>query len=171
MKDLPWLPWLLVAISIGAFWILRRRAPAVAYGLLGLVIGGLLGHHVARGTMVPQVVGQWGLVGMLAFGAFGLAAHKPTASPRFLLVATAGSLLVGLLVVGTTWTVMKQWTCVFYDPPTRRWCAGVDLFMGISGAVTLEAAAGAILVVILFGSSALRARTHVMSSGWRSPDW
>ncbi len=167
-SNLAWLPWLLVAITVVGAWYLRRRAPAVALGLAGALIGGFIGHHIAHEGRVPSHVSGLAVIGLLVFGVIGLVFDPaPASAHRFR--ATGLALVGGAIAVAMTWTVMHNYTCYYYDPPTRRWCGGVDLFYGISGKVTMEVAVGAFVLVCLFLASALKAE-ETLTDPWFQDD-
>ena len=166
-KDLPWLaPSLIVCSLAGAlyFW---RRAPAVALGLLGGVLGGIVGYRSAHGVSVPAYVAGRAFWGMLVVGIAG-AFIPPRASPRYLWRGTVLSVPFGMLAVSLTFVVMRAWTCTDYDPATRAWCAGVDLFMGISGVVTFCVGVCALALFGLFVVSASRAEVVETAAWWAS---
>ena len=156
VKNLPWLAPALIVCSLAGALYLRRRAPAVALGLLGGVLAGFIGHRSAHGVSVPAYVIERAFWGLLVLGIAG-ALIPPRASPRYLWRAAALSVPFGMLAVSLTFFVMRAWTCTDYDPATRVWCAGVDLFMGISGVVTLCVGVCALVLVGLFVVSASRA--------------
>ena len=143
-------------MAIAGTWFFRRRAPAVALGLVGAVIGGFIGHHATAGDQVPAAVAEGALVWIFGLGLFGLVI-TPNATRTHLVRAAGFALVGGAIAVRITWTLMLVYTCDAYDPPTRRWCGGIDLFYGTSGIVTMAVGAGAVIIVLLFLLSALRA--------------
>jgi hypothetical protein len=155
MKDLPWLPWLLLGATIVVCLFFRRRAPAVALGLLGGIVGGVVGFITSGGTEVPTYVATFALLGLVPLGLIGLA-FMPRASARFLLLAGVFFLAAAPIAGWITWIVMHYWTCYAYDPPDRRWCGGADVFGGTSGVVTATA------VLIMFALAGL-----LLCSAWR----
>ncbi len=157
MKDLPWLPWVILGVTVAVALYYRRRAPAVTIGLLGGIVGGVWGHIIADGTEVPSEVAGLALVFLFVSGLFGLG-FKPLASRRFLRFSALLFLALAPVVGWMTWVVMKYSTCYAYDPPDRRWCGGIDLFEGTSGLVTAEA-----VLIMLFLSGLL------LLSAWRVP--
>lgn len=148
-----WLAWLAGAV-IGAI-ALRRRAPAVALGLAGAVLGGAIGLAGADGRSVPEQVAEYALLGLLlgcVFGSF----VQPTATVRFLLQGAAITTLATAPVAALTWNTMRE-RCPSYDPATDRFCAGIDLFYGISGVVLGAVIIGAVILTGSFLVSAWRA--------------
>ena len=156
MSDLPWLPPALIIGSLVVAAYFARRAPAVSLALVGGVIGGYLGYRSSNAIAVPSDVAEYMVLGILVSGVAGLFI-RPGASARFLWWASLGGALVGMLAVLATWIVMHVWTCFAYDPPSRQWCDGTDMFMGTSGVVTALAAMSAFIIVGLFMVSAWRA--------------
>lgn len=149
-----WLAWLAGAV-IGAI-ALRRRAPAVALGLTGAVLGGAVGLAGAGGRSVPEQVAEYALLGLLlgcVLGSF----VRPTATVRFLLRGAAVTALATAPVAALTWNAMRE-RCPSYDPATDRFCAGIDLFQGISGIVLGAVIMSAVILTGSFLVSAWRVR-------------
>jgi hypothetical protein len=154
MFDLVWLSWLAGA-AIGAI-ALRRRAPAVAFGLVGAVVGGVLGSTGADGRSVPGQAAEVAALGLFLGCALG-SIVPPSASVRFLLGGAAFTVFAVAPVVGAfTWVGMRE-RCPSYDPATDRFCAGVDMFYGISGVVLGAVIVGAAIVTGAFLVCAWRA--------------
>lgn len=153
MFDLMCLAWLVGAV-IGAI-VLRRRAPAVALGLVGGVVGGAVGLAGADGRSVPEQVAEYATLGLLlgcVLGSF----VRPRATVGFLLRGAAIIALVVAPIAGTiTWNAMRG-RCTSYDPAPDRFCAGVDMFYGISGVVLGAVVGGAAIVTGAFLVSAWR---------------
>lgn len=149
-----WLVWLVCAV-IGAI-ALRRRAPAVALGLVGAVVGAVLGSEWADGRSVPGQGAELAVLGMFlgcVLGSF----VPPSASVRFLLGGAAFTVFVVAPVAGAfTWVGMRE-RCPSYDPATDRFCAGVDMFYGISGVVLGAVIVAAAIVTGAFLVCAWRA--------------
>ena len=164
MFDLMWLAWLVGAV-IGAI-SLRRRAPAVALGLLGAVVGGAVGLAGADGRSVPERVAESATLGLLLgclLGSF----VRPTAPVGFLLKGAAITAFVVAPVAGAiTWNAMRG-RCTQYDPATDRFCAGVDMFYGISGVVLGAVIINAVILTVAFLVGAWRAHraTRLVEAG------
>jgi hypothetical protein len=157
----------LIVCSLVVAAYFSRRAPAVSLALVGGVLGGYLGYRSSNAIAVPMDVAEYMVLGILVCGIAGLFI-RPRASARYLWWASLGAALVGMLVVLGTWIVMHVWTCFAYDPPSRRWCDGTDMFMGTSGIVTAYTAMSAFIIVGLFMVSARRAervRTSELETG------
>lgn len=154
MFDLVWLSWLAGA-AIGAI-ALRRQAPAVAFGLVGAVVGGVLGWAGADGRSVPGLAAEVAALGLFLCCVLG-SFVPPSGSVRFLLGGAAFTVFVFAPVVGAfTWVGMRE-RCPSYDPATDRFCAGVDMFYGISGVVLGAVIVGAAIVTGAFLVCAWRA--------------
>ena len=148
--------WLVGAV-IGAI-ALRRRAPAVALGLVGAVVGGVVGLAGADGRSVPEQVAECATLGLFlgcVLGSF----VRPAASVGSLLRGAAITAFGAAPVAGAiTWNAMRE-RCTSYDPAPDRFCAGVDMFYGISGVVLGAVIVGAAIVTGAFLVCAWRAHT------------
>ena len=160
MRNLPqvlWLPWLLFAATIGLGLFFRRRAPAVALGLLGALVGGLVEVH---GNVDPTTWADVPLVGLLVLGVVGLV-FTPRASPRFLMGASGIALVGGAVAVAVNLSFFG-WACPSSGFPLglemryRHWCNGVsDAIPVVRSTFFVIAAAG--ILAVLFLVSAWRA--------------
>lgn len=150
MNNLPWVawvPWSLILFAVGLAWWLRRRAPAVALGLLGAVVGEFIG--APWGAVHPGGA----FTGFLLLGAVGLLVFTPGAGVPFLIRAAVVSVLAGLAGFALTGGFLR-WACPAWaeaiEPRNRSWC-----FEGgpISFFVLFMAAA----VALMFACSAVQA--------------
>lgn len=151
--------WVVMAIAGAVFF--TRRAPAVALGLAGALAGGVVGFALAGGEAIPEVVARWAVIGLVGFGVLG-SFSAPRASSRFLSLAALGATLSAPLLAMFTWSQMRA-RCHAYDPAASRFCAGIDLYFGISGVVMFYLGVGLAVLVILLLVSAWRSRVHARS--------
>jgi hypothetical protein len=150
MNNLPWVawvPWFLILVAVGLAWWLRWRAPAVALGLLGAMVGEFIG--APWGSVHPGGA----LTGFLLLGAVGLLVFTPGAGVPFLVRAAAGSVLAGLAGFVLTGGFLR-WACPAWaeavEPRSRSWCfegGPISFFVLFSGAA----------VALIFACSAVQA--------------
>jgi hypothetical protein len=161
VRDLPWLPWLLVIATAGMIVWLWWRAPAVALGLLGLLIGAFVGYATAHGRGVPQRVAGIAFVGFVFLGLAGLTI-TPRVNATWLVRAGACALLVGVLAARVIGPAM-QWSTGCGDSVySTRWCgAGTGDGPFSASMITvlfIYIAVGTVILVGLLLASALQAR-------------
>ncbi len=116
-----------------------------------------MGLAGADGRSVPEQVAEYATLGLLlgcVLGSF----VRPTASVGFLLQGAAITAIVVAPVAGAiTWNAMRE-RCTEYDPAADRFCAGVDMFYGISGVVLGAVIVSAVILTGAFLVGAWRAR-------------
>ena len=143
-RDLFWLPWLLVVAVAGTIAWLWWRAPAVALGLLGLLIGAFVGYATAHGSGVPQRVAGLALVGCMFLGLAGLTI-APRANATWLVRAGACALIVGVLAARVIAPAIHWSTGCVDSVYSTRWC----------GAGTGDGPFSASMITVLFISIAI----------------
>jgi hypothetical protein len=161
VRDLVWLPWLLVIATAGMIGWLWWRAPAAALGLLGLLIGAFVGYASAHGRGVPQRVAGLAFVGFVFLGLAGLTI-TPRAHATWLVRAGACALLVGVLAARVIAPAL-QWSAGCDDSVySTRWCgAGTGdgpFSASMPTVLFIYIAVGTVILVGLFLASALQVR-------------
>jgi hypothetical protein len=170
VHDFPWLTPLLVAVTLTGAWVFRRRAPGVALGLLGLLIGGFVGYRSSPGVRVPSHTAQGALIGLVVLGGFAVAPFNPLAGSRlltpragrtFLLRASGCVMLLGILAV----RVAGEFTALSCANLKKPWCGTYEFGGGAEGRVVFATAAGAVVLSCLFLVSATRTQ---LIERWRA---
>ncbi len=151
--------WALALIAVGLVGIVvfRPHAPAASLALVGALAGGAIGFVEAHGRAVPDQVAGRSVMGLLLAGVVGLVLTRGRPPARWLVGAAALVFMGGGGVATISWFVMRA-RCPNYDPATERFCAGVDMFFGISGVVLAYVIIGVALLAAFVLASAWQAR-------------
>jgi peptidoglycan/LPS O-acetylase OafA/YrhL len=151
--------WALALIAAGMLGILvfRSHAPAVSLALMGALAGGAIGFVEAHGRSVPEHVAERAVLGLLLLGIVGLFLTRGRPPARWLVGAAVVVFIGGGGIATISWFVMRG-RCPQYDPAIERFCAGVDLFFGISGVVLAYVIIGVVLLTAFVLASAWQAR-------------